>query len=157
MRLWIKDPLAIFAAGVERGLVVEGTRIVELIGKGAAPATAVDETFDASRHVLLPGLINTHHHFFQTLTRAHPVAINKELFPWLTSLYPVWARGVTPETFRLATRLALTELLMSGCTCASDHHYLYPRGLEDAMDIQAEEAARLGIRMTLTRGSMNRS
>ena len=59
------------------------------------------------------------------------------------------------ENFRLATRLALTELLMSGCTCASDHHYLYPPGLEDAMDIQAEEAAALGIRMTLTRGSLN--
>ena len=64
---------------------------------------------------------------------------------------------MTPEAFRLATRLALTELLMSGCTCASDHQYLYPAGLEDAMDIQAEEAARLGIRMTLTRGSMNLS
>ncbi len=156
MRLWIKDPLAIFAAGAERGLVVEGTRIVELIGKGAAPATAVDETFDASRHVLLPGLINTHHHFFQTLTRAHPKAINKELFPWLTSLYPVWAR-LKPEHLRIATRLALTELILSGCTTAADHHYLFPAGLENAIDIEVEEARALGLRMTVTRGSMNRS
>src|SRR5579871_1211566 len=154
--IWIKDPLGILAEGAGRGIVVREGRIVELVPAGATPRTEA-AAFDASRHVVIPGLINTHHHFFQTLTRAHPVAINKELFPWLISLYPVWARGVTPETFRLATRLALTELLMSGCTCASDHHYLYPRGLEDAMDIQAEEAARLGIRMTLTRGSMNRS
>jgi 8-oxoguanine deaminase len=96
------------------------------VPRGGKPEGAVDETFDASRHVVIPGLINTHHHFFQTLTRAHPAAINKELFPWLQALYPIWARNVKPEAFRLATRLALTELLLSGCTCASDHHYLYP-------------------------------
>ena len=105
---------------------------------------------------MLPGLVNTHHHFYQTLTRAHPAAINKELFPWLQALYPIWAR-LTPDGLRLATRLALTELLMSGCTCSSDHQYVFPAGLEDAIDIQAEEARALGIRMTLTRGSMNLS
>ena len=104
------------------------------------PVGKAEHIFDASRHVVVPGLVNTHHHFFQTLTRAHPAAINKELFPWLKALYPIWAKNVKPEAFRLATRLALTELMMSGCTCASDHHYLYPAGLEDAMDIQAEEA-----------------
>ena len=122
-------------------LVVEDGRIESLVPAGKSPAQPVDQTFDASRHVVIPGLINTHHHFFQTLTRAHPAAINKELFPWLKALYPIWAKNVKPEAFRLATRLALTELLLSGCTCASDHHYLYPRGLEEAMDIQAEEAA----------------
>src|SRR5262249_5908958 len=157
MRLWIKDPIAVLAEGAERGIVVEDGKIVEVVGRGQTISVKTEHIFDASRHVVIPGLINTHHHFFQTLTRAHPVAINKELFPWLKSLYPVWALGVTPDSFRLATRLALTELLMSGCTCASDHHYLYPVGLEEAMDIQAEEAARLGMRMTLTRGSMNLS
>ena len=157
MRLWIKDPIAVLAEGAERGIVVEDGRIVELVGRGQTISAKADHVFDASRHVVIPGLINTHHHFFQTLTRAHPAAINKELFPWLKSLYPIWAKHVTPEAFRLATRLALTELLMSGCTCASDHHYLYPAGLDDAMDIQAEEAGKLGIRMTLTRGSMNLS
>lgn len=157
MRLWIKDPIAILAEGAERGIVVEDGVIVELIGKGKEPMLPVDQTFDASRHVITPGLVNTHHHFFQTLTRAHPEAINKELFPWLNALYPIWARNVTPETFRLGTRLALTELMMSGCTAASDHHYLFPDGLESAMDIQAEEATRVGLRMTLTRGSMNLS
>jgi 8-oxoguanine deaminase len=156
VRTWIKQPLAILADGAGNGLVVEDGRIAALVKSGETPAR-IDRTFDASRHVVVPGLINTHHHFFQTLTRAHPAAINKELFPWLKALYPIWARNVTPDAFRLATRLALTELLMSGCTCASDHHYLYPVGLEGAMDIQAEEAAAVGIRMTLNRGSMNLS
>jgi 8-oxoguanine deaminase len=156
MRQWIKDPLAVFATDAERGLVIEGTRIVELVGRGGAPSSPVDETFDASSHVVLPGLVNTHHHFYQTLTRAHPQAINKELFPWLTALYPIWAR-LKPEHLRVATRVALVELLMSGCTTAADHHYLFPRGLENAIDIEVEEARALGLRMTVTRGSMNRS
>ncbi|MBB4003308.1 8-oxoguanine deaminase [Aurantimonas endophytica] len=155
-RLFLKDPLAILAEGAEGGIVVEDERIAELVPSGAAPAQPVDAVFDASRHVVLPGLVNTHHHFYQTLTRAHPAAIDKELFPWLTSLYPIWAR-LDPESFRLSVRLALTELLMSGCTTAADHHYLFPQGLENAIDIEAEEATALGIRMTLTRGSMNLS
>ncbi len=157
MRLWIKDPLAILAEGAQGGIVVEDGRIAELVPRGGTATGNLDGTFDASRHVVIPGLINTHHHFFQTLTRAHPAAINEELFPWLNALYPIWAKNVKPDAFRQATRLALTELLISGCTCASDHHYLYPAGLEEAMDIQAEEAERVGIRMTLTRGSMNLS
>ncbi|HEV3044539.1 MAG TPA: 8-oxoguanine deaminase, partial [Roseiarcus sp.] len=156
MRLWIKDPLAIFAEGAERGLIIEGTRIIALVGKGGAPASEVDETFEASRHVVLPGLVNAHHHFYQTLTRAHPKAINRELFPWLTALYPIWAR-LKPEHLRIAVRLALTELTLSGCTAAADHHYLFPRGLENAIDIEVEEARALGLRMTVTRGSMNRA
>ncbi|MBV8242451.1 MAG: 8-oxoguanine deaminase [Hyphomicrobiales bacterium] len=155
MRTWIKDPLAIFAEGAARGLVVEGTRIAACVGVGASPER-IDVVFDASRHVVLPGLINTHHHFFQTLTRAHPQAINKALFPWLIALYPVWAR-LTPGRLRLAARLALTELLMSGCTTAADHHYLYPAGLEDAVEIEVEAALELGMRMTVSRGSMNLS
>ena len=157
MRLFIKEPLAILAEGAEGGIVIENGRITALVPRGGKPQGAIDQTFDASRHVVIPGLINTHHHFFQTLTRAHPAAINKDLFPWLKALYPIWAKNVKPDAFRLATRLALTELLMSGCTCASDHQYLYPRGLEEAMDIQAEAAAAIGVRMTLTRGSMNLS
>ena len=94
-RLWIKDPLAIFAEQAARGLVVENGKIVELINSGE-PLTPVEQIFDASRHVVLPGLINTHHHFYQTLTRALPAAMDRELFPWLQALYPVWAR-LTPE------------------------------------------------------------
>mgnify|MGYP001417971400 FL=1 len=157
MRLWLKDPLAVLAEGAERGIVVEGTRIVELVGRGREPLAPVDAVFDASRHVMLPGLINTHHHVYQTMTRAHPDAINKELFPWLKALYPIWVKGLDPETFRLAVRLAGTELMMSGCTTAADHHYVFPKGLEDAVDIEVDEARALGLRMTVSRGSMNLS
>lgn len=155
MRLWIKDPIAVLADGAERGLVIENGRIAELVGRGREPVSPVDRIYDASRHVIIPGLINTHHHFFQTLTRAHPKAINKELFPWLQALYPIWGKYVNSENYRLGVRLALTELLMSGCTTASDHHYLYPPGIEDAMDVEDQEATTLGMRMTLTRGSLN--
>ncbi len=153
--VWIASPLAILAEA-PGGIVVRGGRIVELVPAGATPSSAIDEVFDASRHVVLPGLVNTHHHFYQTLTRAHPDTINKKLFDWLKALYPSWSR-LTPESMRLATRLALTELLMSGVTTTSDHHYLFPAHLDDAMDIQVEEARRLGMRMTVTRGSMNLS
>src|SRR6202167_2278697 len=155
MRTWIKDPLAIFADDAECGLVVDGTRIAERVGRGETPER-IEATFDASRHVVLPGLVNTHHHFYQTLTRAHPSAINKPLFAWLVALYPIWARLKTKH-LRLASRLALIELMLSGCTTAADHHYLYPDGLENAVDIEVEEARRLGIRMTVSRGSMRRS
>jgi 8-oxoguanine deaminase len=156
MRTWIKDPLAILAEAAERGIVVDGGRIAETVARGAEPRSPVDAVFDASRHVVLPGLVNAHHHFYQTLTRAHPAAINRELFDWLTALYPIWAR-LKPRELRLAARLALVELLLSGCTTAADHHYLYPAGLENAVDIEVEEARALGMRMTVTRGSMNRS
>ena len=156
--LWIRDPLDIFVPdGIDAGggIVVRGGVIEEVLPGGGKPRGPV-RVFDASRHVVLPGLINTHHHFYQTLTRAHPAAINKELFPWLKALYPLWSR-LTPEAIAVSTRLALVELMMSGVTCSSDHHYVYPPGSEDALDIQAGEAGRLGMRITLNRGSMNLS
>ncbi|QBK31795.1 8-oxoguanine deaminase [Roseitalea porphyridii] len=156
--IFLREPLAILTPdGIDArgGLLVRDGVIEQVFAPGAAPVGDV-ETVDVSRHVVLPGLINTHHHFYQTLTRAHPAAINRELFDWLTALYPLWAR-LTPDHLRIATRLALTELMLSGVTCASDHHYVFPQGLDAAMDIQAEEAAALGIRIVLNRGSMNLS
>ncbi len=153
MRLWIKDPLAILAPRAERGVVIEGARIVECVARGQSPALPYDATFDASRHVALPGLINAHHHFYQTLTRAHPAGQGKELIPWLVAMERVWDR-MTPEALRIAVRMALVELLLSGCTTAADHHNLFPPGLENAIDIEVEEARDLGLRMTVTRGSM---
>ena len=153
MRLWIKDPLAILAAGAERGIVVEGAEIVECIARGRSPAIRPDATFDASRHVVLPGLVNAHHHFYQTLTRAHAAGLGKELIPWLMAMERVWDR-MTPEALRIAVRMALVELMLSGCTTAADHHNLFPPGLENALDIEVEEATKLGLRMTVSRGSM---
>jgi 8-oxoguanine deaminase len=156
MRTWIRDPIAVLAEGAPRGVIVEGSRIMELVGS-AGPTSSYDSTFDAGRHVIIPGLINTHHHFFQTLTRAHPAAINKELFPWLKALYPVWGSHLSGRNFRLGVRLALTELLMSGCTTASDHLYAFGRDMEDAVDIEVEEAAALGMRIAVARGAINLS
>ena len=158
MRIWLKDPLAILAQKAGRGVVIEDGRIVELIGAASEPAAPVDSIFDASRHVVLPGLVNAHHHFYQTLTRAHPAAINRELFDWLSALYPITRRVAdAAPCFAWRRDLALVELLLSGCTTAADHHYLYPAGLENAVDFEVEEARALGIRMTVCRGSMNRS
>ncbi len=154
--IWIKDPLAIFAGGAERGIVVRDGRIAELVPAGRSPATPDVRTFDAGEHVVLPGLINTHHHFYQTLTRAVPAALDRELFPWLQALYPIWAR-LTPEALDLAMTLAMAELMLSGCTTTTDHHYVFPAGTEDGIDIEVEAARRLGLRVLLTRGSMNLS
>src|SRR5579872_354027 len=121
--IWIKDPLGILAEGAERGIVIRDGRIVELVRTGAMPATDA-AVFDASALVVLPGLINTHHHFYQTLTRAVPAAMDRELFPWLQALYPVWAR-MTPETLELGVAVAMSELLLSGCTTTTDHHYVF--------------------------------
>ena len=131
--LWIRDPLSIFADGAERGLVVHDRQIVQLVAAGQTPSVPFNATFDASQHVVLPGLINPHHHFYQNLTRALRPALDKELFDWLQALYPVWA-GLEPEMLAVATELALAELLLSGCTTTSDHHYLYPAGLEQAIE-----------------------
>jgi 8-oxoguanine deaminase len=154
--LWVKDPLAIFADGAERGIVLQDGRIVELIAAGHSPTVPNVEIYDAGEHVVVPGLINTHHHFYQTLTRAVPAALDRELFPWLQALYPIWAR-LTPEALDLGMTLAMAELLLSGCTTTTDHHYVFPAGLEDAIDIEVAAAKRLGLRVLLTRGSMNLS
>jgi 8-oxoguanine deaminase len=154
--VWIKNPLAILAEGAEGGVVVQGGRIIETVAAGGKPATADVDAFDASAHVVLPGLINTHHHFYQTLTRALPAAMDRELFPWLKALYPVWAK-LTPESLQLGVTVAMSELLLSGCTTTTDHHYVFPAGLEEAVDIEVAVARRLGVRVLLTRGSMNLS
>jgi cytosine/adenosine deaminase-related metal-dependent hydrolase len=112
----------------------------------------VDEVIDASRHVVVPGLINTHHHMYQSLTRAIPAVQNAELFSWLKGLYPIWV-GLTPEMVRVSSQVAMAELLRSGCTTSSDHLYIYPNGVR--LDDSIEAAHTIGIRFTATRGSMS--
>jgi len=156
---WIRDPLAVFTANdldAGGGIVVRGDRIVEVVGSGKEPGAPADTVFDASERVLLPGLINGHHHFYQTLTRAYPPALNKPLFDWLEALYPAWT-NLTEEAVEVSTRLALAELMLSGCTTASDHHYLFSPALGRAIDVQAEVAGAMGMRVVLTRGSMSLS
>ncbi|BBT79941.1 8-oxoguanine deaminase [Aeromonas veronii] len=156
-RIWIKNPLATFtpeAVDDRGGLVIENNLISEVLAAGQQPARPCDQLFDARDHVVLPGLINTHHHFYQTLTRAWGPVVNQPLFPWLKTLYPVWAR-LTPDGLALASKVAMAELLLSGCTTAADHHYLFPRGMEESIDIQVETVRELGMRAMLTRGSMS--
>jgi 8-oxoguanine deaminase len=156
-RIWLKSPLAIFTANgtdARGGLVIEDGRITQLLALGESPSQPCDQVFDAREHVVTPGLINTHHHFYQTLTRAWAPVVNQPLFPWLKTLYPVWAR-LTPSKLALASQVALAELLLSGCTTAADHHYLFPQGLDNAIDVQVEVVRKLGMRAMLTRGSMS--
>lgn len=110
------------------------------------------EVLDLSGHVLLPGLVNTHHHFCQTLTRAVPAAQNANLFHWLTTLYPIWAR-LRPEDIFTATQTALAELALSGCTTAADHLYLFPNG--SRLDDEIAAAREMGLRLHASRGSMS--
>jgi len=157
-RVWIKNPRASFdgerANTLLGGLVIENQSISEVLPQNQEPTEPVDEIFDASQLVLTPGLINTHHHFYQTLTRAHRNALNKPLFAWLTSLYPVWA-NLTNDMIEVSTELALCEMMLSGCTTTSDHHYVFSDNLDEAIDRQVSVAARLGMRVILTRGSMS--
>ncbi len=133
------------------GVFVDGNRIVAVGAAHELPASA-DEVIDLSGHVLLPGLVNTHHHMFQCLTRATPGGQDAELFGWLKAHYPIWAR-ITPEMFHVAAKTAMAELILSGCTTSSDHQYLYVNGatLEQAI----EAAADLGLRFHAARGAMS--
>lgn len=134
------------------GAVFARGGVIEAVGPSdALPATA-DTVIDARDHVVLPGLVNTHHHMYQTLTRALGPVQDATLFPWLQGLYPVWAR-LTPEMLHASTQLAAAELLLSGCTTSSDHLYLFPNGcrLDDTLDAAGEA----GIRFHAARGAMS--
>jgi 8-oxoguanine deaminase len=132
-------------------ILLEDHRIVAVGPTATLPDTA-DEVLDLTGHVVLPGLVNTHHHMFQSLTRAMPGVQDAALFGWLQGLYPLWA-GLTPEMIRVSTQTAMAELILSGCTTSADHLYLFPNGarLDDAI----EAAAAIGMRFHPTRGSMS--
>jgi len=127
---------------------------IEQVGQTASLPHDADEILDLSDYVLLPGLVNTHHHFYQTLTRVVPPAQDANLFNWLKTLYPIWAR-LTPEDIFISTQTALTELALSGCTTASDHLYLFPNGSK--LDDEIAAANETGLRLQASRGSMSLS
>lgn len=130
---------------IRRGLIQE-------VGEMRDLPTTADEVLDLKGHVVLPGLVNTHHHFYQTLTRAVPAAQDANLFNWLKTLYPIWAK-IRPEDIFTSTQTALAELALSGCTTASDHLYLYPNGSK--LDDEIAAASEIGLRLQASRGSMS--
>jgi len=125
---------------------------IEQIGKSEDLPETADQVLDLTGHVVLPGLINTHHHFYQTLTRAVPAAQNANLFNWLKTLYPIWAK-MTPDDIYTSTKTALAELALSGCTTASDHLYLFPNG--SRLDDEIDAASEVGLRLHASRGAMS--
>jgi len=133
------------------GLLIDDT-VIALVGPtGELPATA-DEVYDLTDHILLPGLINTHHHYYQTLTRAVPAAQDAVLFRWLRTLYRLWVR-LTGEAVYVSSLVAAAELLRSGCTTSSDHLYIYPNDVR--LDDQIRAVQEIGIRFHASRGSMS--
>ena len=126
--------------------------VIEAVGPSATLPASADRVIDLGGHVLLPGLVNTHHHLYQNLTRLMPAAQNAPLFGWLTSLYPVWER-LTPEAFRVSAQIGIAELLLSGCTTTSDHQYIFPNG--SRLDDTIAAASETGVRFHALRGSMS--
>lgn len=135
----------------EGGLFVRDG-FIEQVGLTVELPQAADEVFDLRGHLLLPGLVNTHHHFYQTLTRAVPAAQDANLFNWLKTLYPIWER-LTPDDIFISTQTALAELALSGCTTASDHLYLFPNA--SRLDDEIAAAQEVGVRLQASRGSMS--
>ncbi len=126
--------------------------VIEQVGPTSELTSTADRVIDASGMIVLPGLINTHHHLYQTLTRAMPAAQDADLFHWLKTLYPIWAE-LTPEAVYTSALLGLSELVLTGCTTAADHLYLFPNG--SRLDDEIRAAREIGIRFHPTRGSMS--
>ena len=134
------------------GGVFARDHVIEAVGPSAELPAGADEVIDAHDQVVLPGMVNTHHHMYQTLTRAIPAVQDCELFGWLGGLYPIWA-NLTPEMVRVSTQTAMAELLLSGCTTSSDHLYVYPNGVR--LDDSLEAAREIGMRFHAARGAMS--
>jgi len=137
---------------IANGAVFIRDNVIEQVGATVDLPQTADEVIDAANHVVMPGLVNTHHHMYQSLTRAIPAAQNGELFNWLTNLYPLWA-GLTAEMVHVSTLTAMAELILSGCTTSSDHLYIYPNDCK--LDDSIEAAQKIGMRFHAARGSMS--
>lgn len=137
---------------IDNGAIFVRGNVIEQVGAGADLPQAADEVIDATGHVVIPGLVNTHHHMYQSLTRVIPAAQDGELFNWLTNLYPIWA-NLTAEMVHVSTLTAMSELILSGCTTSSDHLYIYPNDCK--LDDSIEAAAKIGMRFHAARGAMS--
>ena len=136
----------------EDGALYVIDNVIQQVGPSRELPGTADQVIDAENMVIMPGLVNTHHHFYQTLTRAVPTAQNANLFGWLRTLYPIWAR-MTPRAIHVSTQIAIAELMLSGCTTVSDHTYIWPNGAQ--LDDQIAAAQPMGVRFHAARGSMS--
>lgn len=155
--LLVKNAAVLVTMDAQRREILNGglficDGFIEQVGESSDLPQTADEVLDLSGHVVLPGLINTHHHFYQTLTRAVPAAQDSNLFNWLKTLYPIWAR-MNPEDIYTSALTAMAELALSGCTTASDHLYLFPNG--SRLDDEIAAAQDIGMRIHASRGSMS--
>ena len=156
--LLVKNSHTLVTMDEERREIVGGgvfvrDNVIEQVGLADSLPESADDVIDLEgRQVVLPGLVNTHHHFFQTLTRAVPAAQNSDLFGWLQSLYPIWS-NITSEGIYVSAQMAVAELILSGCTTASDHLYLFPN--DCTLDDEIRAAQDIGIRFHASRGSMS--
>ncbi|MGL6108783.1 MAG: amidohydrolase family protein, partial [Rubrivivax sp.] len=155
--LLIRHATLLVTMDAQRREIVDGAvfardGVIEAVGASTQLPQTADELIEARDQIVIPGLVNTHHHFYQTLTRAVPAAQDAELFTWLKTLYPIWAR-LTPEMAFVSTQTAMAELLLSGCTTTSDHLYLFPNGTR--LDDTLEAAAQFGMRFHAARGAMS--
>ncbi len=162
MAILLKDCFCLMTSADEpprRGwdLLIEGNRVAKVAPALLFEPSEGDRVIDCSTFVVVPGFVNTHHHFYQTLTRNLPAVQNAKLFDWLVYLYEVW-KGLDEEAIYTGSLVAMGELLKTGCTTTTDHHYLYPRRVTgDIMGLQFEAAEKLGMRFSPTRGSMSLS
>jgi len=155
--LLIKNARVLVTMDDQRREIVNGAvfvrgNVIEQVGPTAELPSEADEVIDASGQVVMPGLVNTHHHMYQSLTRVIPAAQDGELFNWLTNLYPIWA-NLTSEMVKVSTLTAMSELILSGCTTSSDHLYIYPNDCR--LDDSIEAAQRIGMRFHAARGAMS--
>ncbi|HKQ46492.1 MAG TPA: 8-oxoguanine deaminase [Phycisphaerae bacterium] len=138
----------------DHSILIDGGVIKDVSSTGQNAPGSGSEIIDASNHIVIPGLINTHHHLYQSLTRCMKGVQDAELFDWLTALYPKWSK-LTYEAVRLASQISIAELLLSGCTTTSDHFYLFPQNSDVRIEAVLEAAESLGIRIHACRGSMS--
>lgn len=136
---------------IQDGAIFVRDNVIEQIGKTSELPASADRVIDARRKFVLPGFVNTHHHFFQTLTRAVPGAQDEELFDWLVRLYPIFSELDSEATY-VSSMIAMAELILSGCTTSSDHQYLWPA--DSKLDDQIRAASEIGMRIHAVRGSM---
>jgi len=161
-KILLKNCYYILKSCLEEGLrgydlLIKGNRVAKIAKDIDFFPSGDDRVIDCSTHVVVPGFVNTHHHFYQTLTRNLPKVQNAELFDWLVYLYEIW-KNLDEEAIYTSSQLAMGELLKTGCTTSTDHHYVYPRSVTaDIMGLQFKAADDLGMRFSPTRGSMSLS